>query len=201
MNRRLLIILGVVLALFCVCTGGVVALAARAGGGSNATQTASAQFIEPLKAVCTGQSAGVAGAGDFAAGPGVHPVMVFRTLNAANYNRDTRVGTGDWSPKSLAETQLVACTDDSSVKVEECPYTSKTTGNTSTLFRYQNQVKIRLIAAKTGQTVATHTLMGTEPRECMDTETFSSGATSMTLSGESVPVSQIQTWLRPHVAP
>ena len=65
----------------------------------------------------------------------------------------------------------------------------------------QHQVKIRLIAAKTGQVVANDTLLGTEPRECMDTETFSSGATSMTLSGESVPVSQIQTWLRPHVAP
>lgn len=201
MNRRLLIILGVVLALFCVCTGGVVALAARSGGNTKATQTASAQFIEPLKGLCTGQSTGLAGAGTYAAGPGTHPVMVFRTLNATNYNRDTRVGTGDWSPGTLGATQLVACTDDSSVKVEECPYTSKTTGNTSTLIRYQNQVKIRLFSAKTGQSVATHTLLGTAPRECMDTETFTAGQTTMSVSGEAVTASDIQAWLKTYVAP
>ena len=201
MNRRLLIILGVVLALFCVCTGGVTALALRSSNEKEATQTASAQFVEPLKALCTGQSTGVTGAGAYAAGPGVHPVMVFRTLNAANYNRDTRVGTGDWSPGNLAATQLVACTDDSSATVEQCPYTSKTTGSTSTLYRYQNQVKIRLISAKSGQVVATATLMGTEPRECMETETFTAGATTMSVSGEAVTPSQIQAWLKTYVAP
>jgi hypothetical protein len=200
-NRRLLIVLGVALALVCVCGGVLVAVAARSGGGTKATQTANAQFMEPLQAICSGQGGAVAGAGAYAAGAGIHPVMVFRTLNGTNHNRDTRVGTGDWSPKGLSEAQLVACTEDTWVTVESCPYTSKTTGNTSTLIRSQNQVKVRLFAAQSGKSVATQTLLGTDPRECLDTETFTAGATSMTVSGEAVTPSDIQGWLKTYVAP
>src|SRR3954454_16674864 len=150
-NRRLLIILGVALSLVCVCGGVLVPVAARTGGGTKATQTANVQFLEPLQAICSGQGGAVAGAGAYAAGAGIHPVMVFRTLNGTNHNRDTRVGTGDWSPKALSEAQLVACTEDPWVTVESCPYTSKTSGNTSTLTRSQNQVKLRLFAAQTGK--------------------------------------------------
>ena len=204
MNRRLIIILAIPAVLGCACvgTGGIVYVAGSGERNANATKTATAnQMFPPLRALCTGQAGGVAKAATYAAGPGIHPMLAFRTLNTTNYNHDSRVGTGDWAAKSLGEAQLVACEEDSWIIVEDCKYTSKTTGNTSTLNRMQNQVKLRLIAAKTGQVVATQTLMGTMPRECMDTESFASGTTTMSVSGEAVTVSDIQAWLRTYVAP
>jgi hypothetical protein len=200
-NRKLLIVLGAALSLVCLCTGVLGVVAVRSSGGTKVTQTASAEFVAPLQALCSGQGGAVAGAGTYAPGAGIHPVMVFRTLNGTNHNRDTRVGTGDWSPQSLPEAQLVACTEDTWVTVESCPYTSKTSGNTSTLIRLQNQVKIRLFSAQSGKVVATDTLLGTDPRECMDTETFTAGSTSMSVSGEAVTPSDIQGWLKTYVAP
>ena len=60
---------------------------------------------------------------------------------------------------------------------------------------------MRLIAAQSGQVVATELLNGTEPRQCEETETFSPGATQQTVSGEQVTPSAIQAWLRTFVAP
>lgn len=204
MNRRLIIILAIPAILVCACVGlgGVVYVSGSGERNANATKTATAnQMMPPLRALCTGQAGGVAEAANYTAGPGIHPMIAFRTLNATNYNHDSRVGTGDWAADSLAETQLVACEEDTWVTVESCEYTGRTTGVTSTLNRLQNQVKIRLVAAKTGQVVATQTLMGTMPRECMDTETFASGTTTMSVSGDAVAVSDIQAFLRTHVAP
>jgi hypothetical protein len=205
-NRRvLLIVLGISLTLACACGGLLVAQSVRASGErdrNKATQTAQAAgFLDPLKALCTGQSSGVAGAGTYTAGPGVHKMVAFRTLNANNYTRDTRIGTGEWEAKSLDEAQLVACAEESSVTIESCPYRSQTTGTTSTLNRYQNQVKLRLVAAKTGQVVGTTTLKGTEPRACQQQETFASGATTASVSGDPVTPAAIQAWLKTYVAP
>lgn len=207
MNRRLLIIIAIPVVLACVCTGGALVVYAAGGGDrakTSSTQTATANdFLNPLKALCTGQSAGVSGAAQYIAGSGVHPMVAFRSTGTTSsvYNRDTRIGTGDWEAKSLAETQLVACEEDVTETIEDCEYTTQSTGAKRTVYRMQYQVKIRLISAKDGDVVATETLRGTEPRECMDTESFSSGATSMTLTGSAVAVSDIQAWLRPNVAP
>ena len=205
MNRRLLIILAIPVVLACTCVGGALTVNALGSGERNntrSTQTATANdLLNPLRALCTGQAGGVAGAADYAAGPGIHPMIAFRTLNATNYNHDSSVGTGDWAAKSLGEAQLVACQEATAVTIETCPYKSERTGTTSTINRMQSQVKIRLISAKTGQAVASETLLGTEPRECMETESFPSGTTTLTLSGEPVAVSEIQAWLRTYVAP
>ena len=205
MNRKVLLFVALPLTLSCVCVGLLTGLSVRASNQrdtAGATSTAiAAQFLDPLKGICTGQATAVAGAGAYNPGAGVHPVVVFRTTNATNYSRDLRVGTGDWSPATLDATQLVACTDESWTTVETCPYKSQTTGNTSYLDRSQHQVKLRLVAAKTGQVVGTETLKGAEPRQCQEQETFASGTTRFSVTGEAVTPVAIQTWLKPHVAP
>lgn len=205
MNRKVLLFVAIPFALSCVCVGLLVGLSVRASNqrdtaGATATANA-AQFLDPLKAICTGQSTAVAGAAAYSTVPGVHPIIVFHTTNATNYTRDLRVGTGDWSPATLDATQLVACTDESWTTVETCPYKGQTGGTTSYLDRAQYQVKIRLVAAKDGQTVATQTLKGAEPRQCQEQETFASGTTRFSVTGEAVTPVAIQTWLKPYVAP
>jgi hypothetical protein len=81
------------------------------------------------------------------------------------------------------------------------PYDSRTAEGTRYVIRSQHQVKLRLIAARSGESVATTTLTGGEPRACQDKETFAAGTTRMTVSGEAVTPSAIQSWLQPHVAP
>lgn len=205
MNRKVILIIVIPLVLACLCIGGLAALGTITSGqrdNTRATQTTTANdLIDPLRALCTGQSGGVARAANYTAGPGIHPMIAFRALGAASYNRDTRVGTGDWAAKSLADAQLVACEEDTSITIESCPYKSETTGATSTINRMQNQVKIRLIAARTGQVVASQTLQGARPRECQDKESFPSGTSTLTLSGEPVAATDIQAWLRAYVAP
>lgn len=178
------------------CIGLLAVQGARAGGERSATQTAAA-FLDPLRATCTGQASGVAGAAGYAPGPGIHPIVAFRTRDATTFERDPRVGAGDWAARSAAETQLVACLEESWEVIETCTYDSSTSDGTRYLIRSQHQVKVRLIAARNGETVTTATLNGGEPRACQDTETFAAGATRTTVSGESVT----PTLLQPYVAP
>ena len=205
MNRKLLLIVGIPAVLLVLCIGIGVVASVASSGNRNATKTAEAalntQLIEPLKALCTGQSGGVSQAAAYTPGAGVHPVVAFRSLTAGTFFRDSRVGTGDWSPQTIGQAQLVACMEDTTVTVESCPYKSQTAGTTSTLDRLQNQVKVRLVSAKTGQVVGTQTLKGGEPRECQDKETFASGASKASVSGDAVTPSQIQSWLQPFVKP
>jgi hypothetical protein len=205
MSRKALLFVAIPLVLSCVCVAVFGALAVRASNedkAKNSTATARAgQFIDPLKALCAGQSSGVSGAGTFTQGAGVHPMIAFRTTNATNYFQDMNVGTGDWRAANLDNAQLVLCTEESRATIETCPYKSESTGTTSYIDRSQQQVKLRLIAAKSGQVVGTQTLKGAEPRQCNDKETFASGVNRFTISGESVTPAAIQTWLKPYVAP
>ena len=202
-NRKVLLLLGIPAALIVLC-GALVAVGSIAGSGdraaTKAAQTAVAG-LEPLKAICTGQSNGHAQAAAYTQGAGVHAVVAYRSLTTGTFFRDTKVGTGDWAPQSLEQAQLVACLEESNITVESCPYKSQSSGTSSTLDRLQNQVKVRLVSAKTGQVVGQETLKGTMPRECQDKETFASGATKATVSGDPVTPSQIQGWLKPFVQP
>ena len=201
MSRKVILIIAIPSMLAVVCIV-LLVVSSTVNGNDRATKTAAAtQFETPLKALCTGQAGGVAGAATYTAGAGVHPMLAFRTLNGTNYNRDSRVGTDTWAAKTLGEAQLVLCEEDTSVLVEACPYTIQSTGTTRTLNRMQNQLKLRLIAAKTGQVVASQTLLGTKPRECMEQESFPSGTATMSVSGDAVTVTDIQSWLRTYVAP
>jgi hypothetical protein len=181
------------------------ALSVRASNerdATKATQTArAAQFLDPLKALCTGQATSVPGTATFVQGPGIHPLVAFRTLNATNYNQDTRVGTGDWAATSLDQTQLVLCAEERSTIIESCPYKSDGGGTTSYIDRSRSGVSLRLISAQSGQVVATQTLQGGEPRQCADKETFASGINRFTVAGDPVSPATIQAWLKPYVAP
>ena len=148
-----------------------------------------------------GLNPSVAGAAAYAPGPGLHPVVAFRARDTSTFERDLRVGTGDWAPRSVAEAHLVACFDESWLTIEDCAYDSRASAGTRHLIRSQHQVKVRLIAAQSGKSVATTTLTGSEPRACQDKETFATGTTRATVSGEAVAPSAIQAWLQPYVAP
>jgi hypothetical protein len=197
-KRQWLIILALVPVLACL---GVGLLADRGARATGATRTAATQSLDPLRALCTGQGSGVAGAPAYAPGPGVHPIVALRARDAATFDRDTRIGTGDWAPGTPAGTQLVACLDERWTTIETCPYDSQTPEGTRYLIRSQQHVALRLFAARSGAVVAETTLTGGEPRACQERETFAAGATRVTLSGEVVSSSAIQAWLRPYVAP
>jgi hypothetical protein len=201
MSRKWLLLLAIIPALACLSLGLLAAQGARAGGDRGATQTAAAQFFDPLRAICAGQAGDVAGATPYAPASGLHPVVAFRARDGATFDRDPRVGTGDWAPRSASDAQLVACLEERWVTIESCAYESTTPEGTRHLIRSQHQVALRLIAARSGESVATETLTGGEPRACQDTETFAAGTTRMTVAGEAVTTSAIQSWLQPYVAP
>jgi hypothetical protein len=96
---------------------------------------------------------------------------------------------------------LVACLDERWSTIESCPYTGRESGVTKTLDRQQHQIKLRLVASRSGQTVAEELFTGTAPRACQDEESFSVNATSATVQGDPVALSAVQGWLKTFVAP
>jgi len=97
-----------------------------------------------------------------------------------------------WLPVLEEETQLVACVGPEEKKaIETCYYDGPN------IVRYQYRVVVRLRAAKTGATVATTTLSGSLPRQCMTEESY----WLTELVGSNVSFLQVQEWLEKWVAP
>jgi len=103
------------------------------------------QILASLSGVCQGQSVPEAGSFD-PANPGTPHIVV---LNAAG-NPDEWSSTADpeWKPASLEEAELVLCLGETKVLVDEgCGY--RRTGE---------ELEVWLVAARTGETIATKTL-------------------------------------------
>jgi hypothetical protein len=130
--------------------------------------------------------AGVPMAAAFVPGPGIHPTQLF-DFQGAVHSLTSSVPT--WKPPTALATQLVGCIGQQQTnEVEYCQYTG---GHSIT--RYQYSQDVRMVAAQTGEVVGNATLWGSSPRDCYDTEYFSSSSKS--LYGNMIPSDQIIGWM------
>jgi hypothetical protein len=86
--------------------------------------------------------------------------------------------------------------------LESCPYTSWTDHSGQIVHRidrYYYVQNARLLEAKTGRTIATHTFAGKAPRSCGNTELLDADKSASTLKGPQISISDVQQWLRPHL--
>lgn len=102
---------------------------------------------------------------------------------------------GSWSaalPREWAAdpAQLVACVGEvRPVRIETCRY------NGPAIERYRNEVSIRLVARRTGRTVARTRLRGAPPRRCRRVEPYE----LTRLEGATVEPDALARWLARHV--
>jgi hypothetical protein len=190
-------IIGGVLLCSTLILGGL-ALQGVTAAPAQATQQASFDSVTPLKELCAG-AAGNTTAASYAPGSGPHRLVVFRSNIAGSTDLSTYyIRTADypeaWRAALVEEAALVACVSANSYIVEECAYTLE--GNqAATLQRVQLAATINLYAARTGALVGQTELIGSEPRACQDTEQFSGGLLTATVTGEAVPPEAIAEWL------
>jgi hypothetical protein len=190
-------IIGGVLLCSLLILGGL-ALQGATQAPTKATQQASFDSVKPLKELCAG-GAGNAAAAGYAPGSGPHRLVVFRSNIAGSTDLSAfYIRTEDypeaWRAAVVEEAALVACVSANSYIVEECAYTLE--GNqAATLQRVQLAATINLYAARTGALVGQTELIGATPRACQDTEQFSGGLLTATVTGEAVPPEAIAEWL------
>ena len=92
----------------------------------------------------------------------------------------------DWRATRVEDAALVACVERDYTVVETCDYTGG-----SDVTRYINVVQVRVVAARTGETLGSFTLNGPEPRACEYSE--KKGVTR--LDGEDVPFETVSVRL------
>jgi hypothetical protein len=202
MNRKLLVALALALLLGGILAGNVLAKNIRADNQAKAeatqTETAYRAFLH-LGLICSGDEKSFPENAPYSAGPGPHPVVTL--TGSGSYYRDDNVGTGDWDPATAQAAELILCMTYHSDVVEQCRYKSETSSKIGTLERTQYTQELRLFSARTGELLATETMLGDEPDECPDDYTFYGSSMSSTLYGSYLPDSEIEAWLRPYVMP
>lgn len=141
------------------------------GGGQHAVEVAA------LGAVCSGTAAPAAPA--YVRGPGQHPLFAMRQgLSSGRWSQafgmlTTRTPGGS----SVATTQLVLCIEpeqrvelgrcafDSQLTVGFVPVPGAVTGGPS-FARVRKQQRVRIVAARTAETIGDTVLQGSEPPSC-----------------------------------
>jgi len=132
--------------------GGLLLAAALVLGLAIATR-------EKVGAACSG--AGLADAAEYSRGPGPHPIEAMHDGRRIWLPPDK-----SWRPASIAETELVACVGPvEQYVIEVCQYSG---GNNLT--RYGFRRRVILLAARTGEVLASETFAGEWPRACRPTE-------------------------------
>ena len=153
----------------------------------------------PLLTVCQGYRADAAST--YTASPGPHPAVAVES-SSGKPQLDTWLIPRPARAQSLAETQLVLCLEKAElIYLESCPYTSRTDRGrvTHRLDRYYYVQEARLIEAKTGRAIDTHTFAGQAPRACDKTEYFKPDEPISTLKGPLISTTSVQQWLQPHL--
>ena len=150
------------------------------------------EIAAALKPVCG--AGGVEQAAVYTPGPGLHPIVLLASagepLSSVTWMKFTAALPEDWLPPSVHFVELVACVEESREAIETCAYIGPS------VTRYQYYLKIKLMAAQTGQTVASGKLRGDPPYECPPSVPY-----SQTEIGVPVTEDALVDWLRPFVAP
>jgi hypothetical protein len=151
--------------------------------------------------VCTG-TAGIPSAAAYERAPGRHPTAFFTIpsdstgLRPYGWAADTSEGAA-WMPRSVAETQLVACVATEKQTVESCTY--DTSKGTRYVTRVRNKSTIVLYEARTRAVVAQGSLEGSEPGPCPETTTFRETDFSNDLTGTLPPDDKLVELVRPWI--
>ena len=144
-------------------------------------------IIDAFAPVCDGY--GVDQAAAYSDGAGYHPVVL---LDSSGDKHSWTTGIlAEWCPASVADNELVICVGEERKEVVEvCVYVDG-----SDITRYEYSLDVELREAKTGETVASHTLYS-RPRSCRDEE-----RRSTTKLGSPVSLQKLEDWLEPYVLP
>lgn len=141
----------------------------------------------PVSSICNGLS--VAAAAPYAGGPGPHPVEVVH-----NGRRIWYPPVAGWQPASTEETELVACVGGiEQYEIQTCSYVGG-----PDIIRYGYRREVTLLAAESGELIATAAFEGAPPRQCSQTEERS----VRTLRGEKqIDTDELWTWLSAWIYP
>ena len=146
------------------------------------------QIRDALSPACGKQ--GVEQAAAYTEGPGPHPIVLL-DASGGRHSWTDKVPI-EWWPASVDATELVACVGAEETFVEEvCQYFGP--GGVS---RYRYMLRIWLVEARTGKTLADSRLSGSVPPECPGA--IKSGQYGL-LEGSHVSFDQARAWLEPHV--
>ncbi len=164
-----------------------------------ATQAQAAPIEESQAAVasaCYGSS--IPSAATYSGGAGPHPILLVSTEGEV-YLRNRAGETGlwnsdlpaSWLPSEVSAVELVACLGpEAEQPVERCSYIGG-----PPIIRYQHEIAIRVVAARTGEVVAQDTLRGSYPSDCPSTAPVS----QTRIDGTNVYFEQVVDYLEPLV--
>lgn len=147
-------------------------------------------FARELAQVCQGQA--VPAAAEYKKDAQIHPVLLLSPAGEWHAWNDQLPVT--WQAHDVQQTELVGCVSAPyEVSIESCAYT----GNL-TVERLQSQVDIRLVTARSAETVATLTSIGDPPHECF-MQTFAVGEHDR-ITGPEIIVQNVLSDLAPFTA-
>jgi len=152
------------------------------------------RILTVMRSVCVGQ--GVEAAASYTPGPGKHPLVILYDESGLVHYWNNNVPAA-WQPMGIRFTELVVCVSEGEQIVEVCgPYYSGGQ-RAPDITRYRYTATIRLVAAKTGRTVATRTFYGSYPRQCSSSEPY----WLTRLEGSTITFSDVEDWLESFVMP
>jgi len=147
----------------------------------------SGEYWAAVAQVCQGKA--IADAAPLSSASRPHRIVAVAEGKEVWYDRMP----AEWLPESIGTTELVVCLGEKEERIlEVCRYIQW-----SDITRYGYGRTIRLMAAQTGDLIATSTFSGSPPRECRGQELPS----VKTLRGDDVQFYQVETWLSPFVEP
>ncbi|MCS6910738.1 MAG: hypothetical protein NZM11_09260 [Anaerolineales bacterium] len=157
--------------------------------------------LRPLQTVCE-NGAAVPEAPEYIADPGPNKVVVYLAAEDETYYNRIEDYPRHWHATTVGEAELVACAQTGKQIIETCEYTLEDEDNTlAKLQREQYTLTVRLYAPHTGELLAETVLTGSEPRACQDTETFTDGVTTQTVTGDPIKPAEMTKWLQAYVEP
>lgn len=141
-------------------------------------------IIDAMAIVCEGK--GVPGAAAYSPGSSSQKVVLLD--ESGRRHPWTDLLPYEWWPKTIEETQLVACLGEEHEQfVDTCEYSGG-----QIVERYLYSMPIRVVAASTGETVVTGTVRGESPRACQLLEL----ADTKEIYGAHVTHQDLEQWLR-----
>jgi len=145
------------------------------------------EIINKVSSVCAGGA--IPQATEFDQGPGIHHLVILSKDGSPDIW--TQIMPHKWKPKSLSETELVACVAYPERNLEySCPYEGGYWVN-----GYREVMTVRLIEAHSGKLIREEKFYGEDPKDC---------PAATTADGERVgklkqPLSILTGWLQEYV--
>jgi hypothetical protein len=196
--RIYLILAATVLGGVLLCSG-LILFGVVVGGSPLMEAQAAAERLRPLRAVCE-SGAAVPEAPEYIADSGPNKVVVYLAVDGEAYYNRTEDYPRRWRAATVGEAELVACAQTGTQVIETCDYTLE--DNTpAKLQRVQYTLTVRVYAPHTGELLDETVLTGNAPRACQDSETFTGGATTQTVTGDPINPAEVTKWLLNYVEP